>query len=265
MAEETQYTANTGWATISTANTNLNGTGTLGTVLTGASNGTLIKSVMVKAITNTGEGMVRLFVDDGSGNIRLLKEIPVPAITKSSINPAFEVKLEMNFTLKSGCILKASTELSNTFNVIAEGLDWAYYATSVRTDTTQYLGNTGTNIINTANSNLDGTGSVTNVYVSGSPATYKGTNIETITIKCVATTSNPGMVRLYLNDGSSKKLFTEVFVRAETSTGTSDSFERTIVLENDLDIKSGWTVMASTENAQTFHITVEGHDWKYLT
>jgi len=262
MAEETQYTANTGWVTISTANSNLDGTGTLGTVLTAGANGSLIKSVIIKATTNTGEGMVRLFIE-GGGNTRLFREIPVPAITKSAINPAFEVKLVLNFTLKADYVLKASTQLANTFNVIAEGLNWAYYPSAVRTDTTEFLGNTGTNTISTANSNLDGTGSLTNVYVSGSAGTYKGTNIESITIKCVAATSNPGMVRLYLNDGSSKKLFTEVFVRAETSTGTSDSFERTIVLENDLDIKSGWTVMASTENAQTFHITVEGHDWKY--
>jgi hypothetical protein len=53
MAAETQYTANTGMVKISTANSNLDGSGTLGTVLTGASNGTLIKTVTVKATSNT--------------------------------------------------------------------------------------------------------------------------------------------------------------------------------------------------------------------
>ena len=62
MAAETQYTANTGKVLISTANSNLDGTGTLGTVLTAASNGTLIKAITVKAQVNTTEGMVRLFL-----------------------------------------------------------------------------------------------------------------------------------------------------------------------------------------------------------
>src|SRR5687767_12235388 len=110
MAEETQYTANTGLVQISTANSSLSGSGTLGTVITGASNGTLIKTVLIKAIANTTEGMIRLFVDDNSGsNIRLIKEIPVPAVTKASINKAFEIRVNLNFLLKSGFLLKAGT------------------------------------------------------------------------------------------------------------------------------------------------------------
>lgn len=89
MAAETQYTANTGCVTISTANSNLDGTGTLGTVLTGASNGTLIKSIIVKAQTNTTQGMIRLFVN-GGGATELIAEIEVPAVTKSSTDPSYE-------------------------------------------------------------------------------------------------------------------------------------------------------------------------------
>jgi hypothetical protein len=29
-------------------------------------------------------------------------------------------------------------------------------------------------------------------------------------------------------------------------------------------MKAGWIIMASTENAQSFHITAEGYDWNYL-
>jgi len=49
--------------------------------------------------------MVRLFIE-GGGNTRLFREIPVPAITKSAINPAFEIKLVLNFTLKADYVLK---------------------------------------------------------------------------------------------------------------------------------------------------------------
>ena len=63
MAEETQYVANTGMQTISTANSNLDGTGTLSSaILTGSANGTLIKTVTVKAQVTTTQGMVRLYI-----------------------------------------------------------------------------------------------------------------------------------------------------------------------------------------------------------
>jgi len=55
-------TANTGIVTISVANPNLNGTGTLVTLITGAENGTIVKSVIVKAAMPVTTGMVRLFV-----------------------------------------------------------------------------------------------------------------------------------------------------------------------------------------------------------
>jgi len=264
MAEETQYTANTGWCAISTPNSSLTGGGTLGTLLTGASKGTLVKSIMFKAITDTGEGMLRLFVDDNSGTVNLIKEIPVPAITKAGINPAFETRINMDFVLQNGYLLKVSTELGDTFNVIAEGLDWDYYDNGVRMDTTQYTVNTGTNPISTANSSLNGTGSTTVVYASGSSATYKGSSVSSIVIKCYDNTSSPGMVRLYLNDGvSTTRLFTEIMVSSEVHDGTDQSFEKTVVFENDLDIKAGWQIYASTENTQNFWIVVEGRDWKY--
>ncbi len=63
-----KYTANTGMATISTANANLDGTGTLATVLTASANGTFIKSVIVEAKGTVNIGMVRLFVKSPGGN-----------------------------------------------------------------------------------------------------------------------------------------------------------------------------------------------------
>src|SRR5438876_10509487 len=110
MAAETQYTANTGMATINSANAALDGSGTLGTtiwdVITGASKGTLIKTVTVKAqVTTTVEGMVRLFVYDGT-NTKLIAEIEVPALAKSATNPAFEATIALNFTLKTGWKLR---------------------------------------------------------------------------------------------------------------------------------------------------------------
>lgn len=81
MAAETQYTANTGIVTISTANSALDGTGTLGLVLTASGYGTLIKTITVKSRqTTTTQGMVRIFLFDGA-NYRIIQEIEIPANT----------------------------------------------------------------------------------------------------------------------------------------------------------------------------------------
>lgn len=127
IGERAQYTANTGMATISTANSNLDGTGTLGTVLTAASNGTLLRRVAIKAQGNTTSGMIRLFITSGL-TTQLLMEVPVPAVTKSATDQSFSETIDLRYTLDAGNVLKASTANAETFNVVAEGLDWAYPA-----------------------------------------------------------------------------------------------------------------------------------------
>jgi len=123
--ESAKYTANIGSVLISTANSALDGSGTLGSVITGASNGTLVKRITIKAITNTTHGMVRLFVSDGT-KTRLIKEVDIPAVTKASVDRSFQFVFLLNFNLRSGYILKASTENAESFQVIAEGLNWTY-------------------------------------------------------------------------------------------------------------------------------------------
>ena len=262
MAEETQYTANTGLTSISTANSNLDGSGALSTVLTAGANGTLVKSVIIKAITNTSKGMVRLFVDDNTGgNVRLIREIPVPSITKSSVTRTFEVKVDLNMTLQSGFLVKASTQNSDTFNLIAEGLDWSYNS-RVRKDTTKFTANTGSVIISTANSNLNGTGTLGLAFTAGSSATYKGASISTITIKSPVNVTS-GMIRLYIDDLSNKFLFAEIPVPTITRSSIDMAFERTIDFPNDLDLQAGYKIQASTENGESFHVFVTANDWNY--
>lgn len=257
MAAETQYTANTGCVTISTANTNLDGTGTLGTVLTAASNGTLIKSVIIKAQVSTTQGMIRLFVS-GGGATELIAEIEVPAVTKSSVDPSYECYLELNYALKSGYILKASTQIGEAFNVIAEGLDWAYYA-SVRPESTKYTANTGMTTISTANSNLDGTGTLGTVLT----ADLNGTNIQCINVKSTVSTTS-GMIRLYIYNGTTNFLFSEIPVPAVTKSGTAVSFSaRKTFNGNDYALKDTYLLKASTQVGESFNVIAEGLDWEY--
>lgn len=264
MAEETQYTANTGAVQISTANSNLDGSGTLGTLITGASNGTQVGRVYIKAITNTSSGMIRFFLSDGTGNIRLIREVMVPANNKASIQPAFETNFMLNYQLKSGYSLMVSTQNSDTFNVIAEGRDWVYYAPLVRMDTTKLNANTGSVVISTANSNLDGTGTLGAAFTAGSSATYKGSRIGSITVKGTVNVT-PGMVRLYIDNLSSKFCFTEIMIPTITHSGTDQAFERTIEFSEPLNLQAGYKIQASTQNAESFHVCVEGNDWNYYS
>ncbi len=127
IGETILYTANTGMASIATANSGLDGGGTLGTVLTAASNGTLIKNVTIKGQEAQTGGMVRLYIHDGSAT-RLFMEVEIPPASGGSNSQykTVSINLPINFSLKATWILKASTEKAKAFNVIAEGLDWKY-------------------------------------------------------------------------------------------------------------------------------------------
>jgi len=109
---------------ISTLNPNLDGTGTLGTVVTAGTQGTLIELIRIIATGVTTAGMVRLFIDDGSA-IRLYKEIAITAVTPSATVKAFEVDFlpATELILPTGYFLKASTEKAEEFIVRAVGGD----------------------------------------------------------------------------------------------------------------------------------------------
>lgn len=271
MAAETQYTANTGMVKISTANTNLDGTGTLGTVLTGASNGTLIKNVFIKATVTTTQGMIRLFVYDGT-NTRLLMEIDVPPMGQSSTDPTFETVIPINFHLISGYILKASTNNAESFNVIAEGLNFAYYATSVRPESTNYTANTGVVLVNASNTSLTGSGTwgtdIFSVVTAGATGSgWKGLCIDSINIKAILDTTK-GMVRLFINNGttgaSNTFLFTEIFVPPIDGSGNYPQFHRKIEFLNRLQIQESFKILATSEASnQSFVVIADAMDWKY--
>lgn len=123
-------TPNLGIAAISTANTNRDGTGTIGTVLTAGASGSRIDAVMLKATGTTTAGMIRLFVHNGT-TAYLLNEVPVQANTPSSTAPAWEVQMNGStmsqlfpIILPTGYSLRASTNNAETFNVLAVGGDF---------------------------------------------------------------------------------------------------------------------------------------------
>lgn len=120
LAERVKFTGNTAIAVLSTANSNLDGTGTIVNLITGANSGTIVKRITIKAQGNTTQGMVRIFVYVSS-IYYLIREIEVPAITKDGKHQAFIAEINEPFYLMSGWALRASTENGETFIVTAEG------------------------------------------------------------------------------------------------------------------------------------------------
>ena len=117
------YIASSGYANISTANSNLNGTGAMGTVLSASSDGTIIHSITIKATGSTSLGMIRLFIGS-SGPKFLLTEICVPSNVQTAVENAFELTLPMPIILSAGWSLYASTQNAESFNVIASANTW---------------------------------------------------------------------------------------------------------------------------------------------
>lgn len=115
-----------GMVQISTANTNRDGTGTIGSAITGAKNGTKISHVVAEATGTTTAGMIRYYIDDGT-NVRLWHEIAVSAITPSATVKAFrdvftptdELILPQNYEFQ------ASTHNAEEFNIFAHGGDFS--------------------------------------------------------------------------------------------------------------------------------------------
>lgn len=113
-----------GLGQVDTANTNRDGTGTLVDILTGATNGTRVEEVRVKATVTTTAGMVRLFIYDGSSVTRLFDEVSVAAATVSATVEGSETIVTYdNLVLPDGYVLRASTHNAEAINVIAFGAD----------------------------------------------------------------------------------------------------------------------------------------------
>lgn len=111
-------------AQIATANTNRDGTGTVGTVFTAPTTtgcaGSIVEKVTICATGTTTAGVVRLFLHDGS-NYRLLDEVLVSAITPSASVKVFQQVVTLNMYIPNGSSLRASTHNAETFNIIAQG------------------------------------------------------------------------------------------------------------------------------------------------
>jgi len=110
------------FAQLSTANTARDGSGTLATVFTAASDnaGSRVDRLSINATGITTSGMIRLFITNSGGtSTRLIQEISVSPNTPSATIPAWsaQVNFDGGLVLENGASLKASTNNSEAFNV----------------------------------------------------------------------------------------------------------------------------------------------------
>lgn len=133
MATTAQFTAqpNIEYSQLTTANTARDGTGTIVTIATGPSAtaaagvGERITRITVQATGTTTAGVIRFFLSlDGGTTNRMILEKLVPAITPSTSVSAFRMEVNelVGMVLPGGgqVVLRASTNASETFNVVVE-------------------------------------------------------------------------------------------------------------------------------------------------
>ncbi len=114
-----------GQAVLLVGNVNLNGSGQLYDLATGAADGTRIDKIVVNAASTTSAGMVRFFIYDPTPDRHtLIAEVRVDAITPSASVKAFAQTLDLlpnGIMLPQNVVLRASTHNSETFHVTAFG------------------------------------------------------------------------------------------------------------------------------------------------
>ena len=107
----------------------------------------------------------------------------------------------------------------------------------------------------TANTARDGTGTIATVFSAGA----SGSMISRITVQATVTTT-AGMVRLFLHDGTSYRLWRETPIAANTVSATVAGYSTAITPTPALFIPSGYSLRASTDKAESINVIAEGAD-----
>lgn len=108
---------------ISTANPYRDGAGALGTVIAATSNGVRVETFRIIAAGPVTDGMIRLYMSDGTGAHYLISEIAVTATTPSATSPVWQYAHipAVLLVIPGGYAIKASTEKGESFHITAIG------------------------------------------------------------------------------------------------------------------------------------------------
>lgn len=120
-------------------------------------------------------------------------------------------------------------------------------------------------VITTANPNLDGTGVTAQVFASGASSAAR---IDYVHVQALGSTT-AGMIRLFVKKASgSIYLLVEIPVQAITPSGSVKAWDAdyypsvpTFQAPSPLNLNIGDSLLASTQNAETFTVTVFGANY----
>lgn len=104
--------------------------------------------------------------------------------------------------------------------------------------------------VTTANTNRDGTGTIATIFTAGA----SGSRVDDIYIVATGTVTT-GVVRLFINDGTNTRLWQEILVTSTTPSTTVQVWSATL-LNSALILPNGFSLRASTNNAETFNVAV---------
>lgn len=111
----------------------------------------------------------------------------------------------------------------------------------------------GAATIAAANAGRDGSGTIATILTAGAA----GSRVDVLNIKATGTTT-AGMVRIYLSNGTTHYLISEIPVSAKTASATGDTFEQAVYWPEGLNLPNGWSLRASTEKAEAFNVIARG-------
>lgn len=120
------------WATIATANTAKDGTGTVGTIFTAdATNGSRIDTVKVRSLGTNVATVLRIFINNGStnvtaGNNSLYMEQTISATTLSEVAAQTDIEIPVDIVLPAGYKINITigTTIAAGLSVVAIGGDY---------------------------------------------------------------------------------------------------------------------------------------------
>ena len=95
------------------------------TLITGAGNGTLVKSMTVKGFSNTVRGSIFLYLSNGGSPINI-DSIQIDNEVQTGTQQAFEKSFELDYYLAPGVSIQAYMNTIQDFVITMEALDMNY-------------------------------------------------------------------------------------------------------------------------------------------